>query len=96
MENAFILLKQMANGFLLYLKSDICQISLSLVMLAVNGLIAWGFKTDRFKIIQAYRAFDLSDKSLSYIHQESTVSGNLNIIITTILTVSYFKYIHYT
>ena len=66
-----------------YLANDWWQICLSFFLVILLGIFAYVFKTDKLGF-QAFRAFDLDDKSLQYEHTPSVITGNENIVISTI------------
>ena len=70
-------------ALLRYIKEDFLELLLNVFFILIIGVFAYIFKGDVFGGLQAFRAFDLSDKSLSYVHRSSVISGNENIILST-------------
>ena len=70
-----------------FLNSDAIPLVLTVVYAIITIFLAVIFKSDTFDLL-AYRSFNVNDKSLSYTHVKSVISGNLNIALTTIYSVS--------
>ena len=70
-----------------FLFSDAIALVCTIIYGIITVILAALFKIDAFNLL-AYRSFSVNDKSLSYTHVKSVISGNLNIVITTLYSVS--------
>ena len=78
-----------------YMANDWWQIILSGFFIGLLGIFAYVFKKDKMGI-QAFRAFDLEDKTLQYEHSPSVISGDMNIFLSTVYGVSLnYRYEHF-
>ena len=75
------------KAFRHFLSSDAIPLVLTIIYAIITAILAALFKSDTFNLL-AYRSFSVNDKSLSYTHVKSVISGNLNIVITTLYSVS--------
>jgi hypothetical protein len=71
-----------------FIIKDAMELLLNFAFLVITGVFAYLFRKDKLGL-QAFRAFDFKDNTLNYLHRPSVISGNNNIIISTIYGVSW-------